>query len=546
MIALALLLATRPVLSGPEQTSGTQHFLIHYTAGGADAIDPTDTDPQNGTPDLIDDFAAGLEAMWARATAAGWTAPPNDDGSGGDGRLDVYVHVIATRGYSHAEAAPGGTSTWIELSPDVRQLGGVAARSVAAHEVHHAFQFALSTALDDWIYEATATYEQYALYDAPELLLARDSLWNERLTGAARSWDETDGLFEYAGMTWIKFIVDGGGGEATLAAAWRKMAQHGDVRMGLDEALAVPFPGGLVEAFGHYAAWNEFACSRDDGHHWAPSVSCDSQSRVPELVSTAYPVSVQHSMPVGVFGANYLVLAPSCSKDHAEVSLGLDTSTSWQVTRVLAYAGHSVESIEQVSGTGHASIVPFSGLSRGIVIVENVGTQPASFTWDVDVSGTYAPPADPGVVQSIALSPSPMVMQPGQTQKFAVRARWNTCEDQNSTLSDLTGEAQLSSSVPQVATWDADGTVHALAVGTSTLTARARGKMIGFTLVVNPAPPNQDGGCSAAPGGPGGGLIFLLGIVPAAAFRPSRAGGRSRPRASCRASARGTRDGTSA
>lgn len=544
MIALVLLLATRPVLSGPEQTTGTTHFLIHYTAGGADAIDTTDSDPQNGTPDLIDDFAEGLEAMWTHATDAGWSAPPLDDGTGGDGRLDVYVHVIATRGYSHPESAPGGTSTWIELAPDDRSLGRVAARSVAAHEVHHAFQFALSTTLDAWIYEATATYEQYALYDRPELLLARDSLWNERLVGAARSWDETDGLFEYAGMTWIKYIADGGGGEAMVASAWRHMAQTHDVRMGLDGALAAQFPGGLVEAFGHYVAWNEFACNRDDGMHWAPSVGCDSQSHVPEQVATTYPVAVQHSDPVGVFAARYLVLSPSCSKDHAEVSFGLDAASSWQVTRLLEYAGHSAESIEQVSGTGHGTIVPFSGLSRGIVIVQNVGTQPASYTWDIDVSGNYTTPQDPGVVQSIYLDPAPKTMAPGQTQKLAVRARWNTCEDKNTTLSDLTAEAHLDSSVPEVAVWDADGTVRAVGVGTTGLSATVRGKTINLTLVVNPAPP--DGGCSAAPGMPHGLLIFLLGTIPAVAFRPSRAAGRSRPRASCRASARGRRDGTSA
>src|SRR5262249_45830923 len=156
--------------------------------------------------------------------------------------------------------------------------------------------------------------------------------------------------------------------------------------------------------------------------------------------------------PVGVFGARYLVLLAACNKDHAEVSLGLGPSTSWQVTRVLQYAGRSEESIEQVSGMGHATTVPFSGLSRGVVIVQNVGAQPASFTWDIDVSGNYAPPVDPGVVQSIYLNPAPQPMLPGGTQPLAVRARYGTCE--NGT--DLTSEAQLESSLPQVATWEQD------------------------------------------------------------------------------------------
>src|SRR5262249_4518185 len=153
-----------------------------------------------------------------------------------------------------------------------------------------------------------------------------------------------------------------------------------------------------------------------------------------------------------------------------------------------------------------------------------VGTAPASFTWDVDVSGNYMPPADPGVVAAIYIDPTPQVMKPGDTQKLAVRARYGTCENG----ADLTGEAQLSSSVPAVATWAADGTVTALAVGTTGLSATARDKTVNYILVVNPAPP-QDSGCSVVPHAGPSWIIFLLGTVPAFAFRPSRAAGRSRP-----------------
>src|SRR5262249_49137405 len=161
----------------------------------------------------------------------------------------------------------------------------VGAKAAAAHQVHHAFELLLSTALDSWIYEATATYEQYALYDVAELALARDALWGERLVGSARPMDDADGLFEYAGLTWSQYLVDAQGGEPTLLAIWQKMAQTGDVRRGHDAVLT----GGMAEAFGHYVAWNEFACARDDGHHYAPSVSCDAQTQVPEQVATSYP-----------------------------------------------------------------------------------------------------------------------------------------------------------------------------------------------------------------------------------------------------------------
>src|SRR5689334_12745535 len=48
-----------------EQTTGTEHLLIHYTFEGDDAADSTDAD-SNGTADYVEAMAAALEFSWQK------------------------------------------------------------------------------------------------------------------------------------------------------------------------------------------------------------------------------------------------------------------------------------------------------------------------------------------------------------------------------------------------------------------------------------------------------------------------------------------------
>lgn len=529
--------APRPVLSGPEQTVGTAsgHFLIHYTLAGGDAADPA----------VVGDFALGLDAMWSRASAAGWTAPPPDAGAGGDGRLDVYVRELDSMGQAHPEPAPGGTSTWIELSPRVGQLGHVLARAVAAHQAHHAFELALAGgSLEPWIYEATATWEELSLYDLYELQGRRDVLWSVRLAGAARPQGDTGGDFESGGMIFLKFLADATGGEAMVVSAWQKMARAGSVRAGLEQALAAPaFAGGLAEAFTQYAVWNQFACLRSDGHHYAPSIACTVPATVSELVAPGYPLAQLTSAPVGALGAMYLVLFPACDKEKATVHLDLGTQADWRIARLLVWSGRSEETLEPLTGNLHDTVVPFESLQRGVIVVANVGTQPDKFRWSIDVDGSYPAPTDPGRVTSIYLDPAPSTLIAGQHKQVAVRARYGTCD--NGT--DLTAEASFASSAPEVASFEG-GLVQAHAAGSTRLTASARGKQTGATLVVGAAP--QSGCAVGPPQGPPAAapalMVLLLGLGRVASSRPSRAAGRARRRACDQASAEETLGGRSA
>src|SRR5215470_4689205 len=140
----------RPTLSGPELThdSADGLFKVHYTLSGADALAVAeDLDPANGVPDSVDWIEEGAGIVYhAFVDEDGWPEPPADEGVGGDGRISKATF-----------------------------------ESIAGHETHHVLQFGMSDELPSWIYEATATYAQYLLFDDALLTFARDALWIIRL-----------------------------------------------------------------------------------------------------------------------------------------------------------------------------------------------------------------------------------------------------------------------------------------------------------------------------------------------------------------------------
>lgn len=174
-----------PTLSGPEQTLDTEHFRVHYTLRGQDAVDPEDGD-HNGHPDYVDAVARTLEYVRrVQVEQFGWVAPPGDGTWGGDSRYDVYLHNLEDAlGYVDAGApetivgdnpnSPGvvesraGFSV-MGLDNDYSDAEGdplATMRATAAHEFHHAIQAGYDAEEPmDWLWEATATWMQDEVYD---------------------------------------------------------------------------------------------------------------------------------------------------------------------------------------------------------------------------------------------------------------------------------------------------------------------------------------------------------------------------------------------
>ena len=186
----------RPILSGEETILDTEHFRIHYTLGGSDAISATDHD-HNQYSDYADQVAQALEYVWwAEIEQFGWAAPPPDEGIGGDDRYDIYLQEVlynGTMGYTEGSNARFRSNTqngdnpntpavetramasYMVLDNDYNGLEEYSVehydpldimRSTAAHEFNHACQFGYDGEEPaDWLWEATATWMQDEVYD---------------------------------------------------------------------------------------------------------------------------------------------------------------------------------------------------------------------------------------------------------------------------------------------------------------------------------------------------------------------------------------------
>ena len=179
--------AGRVQLSGSPQSLDTEHFRIHYTLSGADAVSDADSDG-NGHPDYVEQVAIALEYAWfSQIEYFGWPAPPPDEGLGGNNLYDVYLENIfddgtagyVDGGYSDAVIGDNPNSATVEDNASHSYMavdndyagfeefesGGVSAmdfmRSTVAHEFMHSIQYGMdSFEPHDWLWEASANWVQ--------------------------------------------------------------------------------------------------------------------------------------------------------------------------------------------------------------------------------------------------------------------------------------------------------------------------------------------------------------------------------------------------
>ena len=271
----------RPEVDGTVLTHDTAdgHFKIWYSLDGADAVNylAEDEDPANGVPDAIDVVEDGLGRTWEMfIDEEGWRPPGDDMGEGGDSRLDVYLKHLNYNGLATAEWHEDHWAAYLQLEPEIAEIGPDLLGSVAAHELHHAIQYSYTVDADSWVYESAATYAQYLLYaDAVSLVAALQVLWGLRLADPHAGIDVTGDRMEYAAFVWIKFLVDregvrpADGDRGAFLEWWEILADEPDWR----EAMAIHArETGLADAgdlITEYGEWLYFACDRNDGEHWA-------------------------------------------------------------------------------------------------------------------------------------------------------------------------------------------------------------------------------------------------------------------------------------
>lgn len=245
----------RPTLSGPAQTLDTEHFRIHYTLSGGDAV-PRQDNNGNQQPDYVEHVARALEYVWyAEIEVFGWPAPPADGSLGGDGRVDVYLQNIMTdedtAGYvttSQRGATVGDNPnteiretnsqhSYMVLDNDYREIASPRSqtnldymRVVVAHEFMHVIQYGIDGSEPaEWLWEATATWIEDEVYDhindgltvltAP--FKAPDSC--QMAYGGEERVEDLDNW--YGQWLFLRFISERYG-HATVRAIWEQAVTH--------------------------------------------------------------------------------------------------------------------------------------------------------------------------------------------------------------------------------------------------------------------------------------------------------------------------------
>ena len=191
----------RPLISGNVRFVDMEKFRIFYTLAGEDAVVVADENG-NAIPDYVELVADALQTAWdVEVNELGWSAPPPDEGLGGDDRYDVYLKDLdwgyigfarADQYFYHNGDNPNSEaietssiSSHIVIDNDFIEysdkyvvkhassdrskvdmnLGEIGMRISIAHELMHMIQYGYDAyERTAWLWEATASWVERLVY----------------------------------------------------------------------------------------------------------------------------------------------------------------------------------------------------------------------------------------------------------------------------------------------------------------------------------------------------------------------------------------------
>ncbi len=391
-------LGGRPVLPD-EQTAGSEHFLVHYTQSGDQAVEAVDQDA-NGIPDFVDKVVEVLEYAWEiEVNVMGWAPPPQDRGEGGDTRIDVYLDNIMNDGYAGYVDNSGGHIGDNPLTPEVERHAaysymvldndydevrgaGVEITPVEALEttVAHEFNHVIQGGYDDvdphfWLYEATSTWMEGEVYShADDRIYYLDDLFSSPDTClvAEANW--------YADWLFLQLIAERYGPE-TVRAIWEHSRQLNGFNA-IDAALS-PFGSSLKAEARDFGVANLLRAYEQGSHY--PTIQLEGSAGIGVYTP---PDGVQS------LGNDYIRLEGS-----GLLAVTPITSSTTLSVRAVGVVGDSADVIDMM---GDRLIVDTAGYQEIYVVVHNselvgfeVGCVYADYRLDIEpASGPASPVAE--------------------------------------------------------------------------------------------------------------------------------------------------------
>ncbi len=309
-------------------------FKMHYNTSGPDSVSVADSN-SNGVPDYVERCASYCDSSFTKHVAYGYLLPPSDGGLGGDNKYDVYFEEMIYYGYAQPESP--GPQPWNDYTsylvlhrdfigfppnddPEGDQAG--AAKATAAHELHHAVQFAYNVDAELWFMELDAVYMEDIVFDhVNDNYNYLPSFFNNPTTGLMDNSGHMYSCFPWGLYLAQRFDT------ALMADLWEG-ARYKTAYAALSDSLQGRFGWTQDSAFAEFTAWNFCTNYRNDGAHHTEG------SNYP-LVSIArthnsYPVTTQTTptSPQG-YGSSYIQFLPNGTSGKLRLIFDGNDSRQW-------------------------------------------------------------------------------------------------------------------------------------------------------------------------------------------------------------------------
>ena len=384
-LAVAVTLAVSPAAAQDtgrpslpdEQTVGTEHFLIHYTTSGDQAVDPTDQDG-NGVPDYVDQVAEALEYSWqVEVEEYGWAPPPTDRGEGGDDRIDVYLENLMDEGFAGYTDSEGGYVGDNPLTPEIEHHAAYSymgldndyaellddpradetplqlMQATVAHEFNHVLQGGYDDSDPQfWLYEATATWMEDEVFpDVNDGVHYLDAVFGSPDTClVAEEPVRGDNSGHWYAMWLLLRMLSERHGQEVVRNIW----EHSRVLSGFDaiDAALEPYGESMLSASRDFAVANLLR-AYTEGHLY-PSV---------RLEGTAGPGTFVPGDGVQSLGVDYVRLT-----GNGVVSVTLADAEARLNVLAVGVRGREADLL---TGTGDALVVDMGAYQDVFLIVHN-------------------------------------------------------------------------------------------------------------------------------------------------------------------------------
>ncbi|HVP06971.1 MAG TPA: MXAN_6640 family putative metalloprotease [Candidatus Acidoferrum sp.] len=399
-------------------------FKLHYDTSGANAVPSADLDA-DGIPDYVEKCALYCDTSYNKQMALGYLPPPSDGTRGGDSRFDIYFEEMGYYGYTVPEGP--GPQPWNDyysylvlhrnfqgFPPNTDPEGNVAgaAKVTAAHEFHHAIQFAYNAGAEDWYMELDATYMEDIVYDqVNDNYNYLPSYMNNPETSLM---DLT--IHMYACFIWNMFLAEKFD-TSLMVAVWQG-AKYTTTYQALSDTLMGRYGWTQDSAFALFTAWNFATSDRNDGLHFQEAANYP--LALIRRTYASYPVTTQTSStnPQG-YAASYIQFQPGSVHGALRVHFDGDDSRQWAAW-VVATTGtnqHQFQKMVLTPGTyiGSADVPGFENYSAVTLIAVNLSenSSGAPFAFSAEIHQAYS-------LSSTVLTDSSVYSGAGRTFQYQV------------------------------------------------------------------------------------------------------------------------------